>query len=59
VNNFSPDTDARLSADADVSGANSRFAQVGDPVTIKVDPLPFLHDGPGTVRSISPPEGWP
>jgi hemolysin D len=49
-------TDARLSVEADVSGADSGFVRVGDPVTIKLDTLPFLRYGTakGTVRSISP-----
>jgi hemolysin D len=49
-------TDARLSVEADVSGADSGFVRVGDPVTIKFDTLPFLRYGSakGTVRSVSP-----
>jgi hemolysin D len=49
-------TDARLSVEADVSGADSGFVQVGDRVTIKFNTLPFLRYGTaeGTVRSISP-----
>jgi hemolysin D len=49
-------TDARLSVEADVSGADSGFVRVGDRVTIKFNTLPFLRYGTveGTVRSISP-----
>ena len=48
--------DAKLSVEADVSGADSGFVRVGDEVTIKFNTLPFLRYGTakGTVRSISP-----
>lgn len=49
-------TDARLSVEADVSGADSGFVRVGNHVTIKFNTLPFLRYGTaeGTVRAISP-----
>lgn len=48
--------DAPLEVEANVSGHDSGFVHVGDPVAIKFDTLPFSQYGmaEGTVRMVSP-----
>jgi hemolysin D len=48
--------DAPLEIEADISGRDSGFVRVGDPVAIKFDTFPFSQYGManGTVRMISP-----
>jgi len=48
--------DAALEIEANISGRDSGFVRVGDPVVIKFDTFPFSQYGmaAGTVRTISP-----
>lgn len=48
--------DAPLLVEADISGEDSGYVRIGDPVVVKFNTFPFLQfgDGKGTVVSISP-----